>query len=401
MKQIGRWSSRLVGTLLFAASALAAHAQEIKLGFNGDLSASPSALVGQSSVAALQVAIDEVNAAGGVLGRKLVLVVRDDLSQPAKSIQNMVELIDNEKVSVVFGPTNSGNALAWRNIPNQKKVPVIVPMANATDITKPMSPGADNYIFRVSLVDRDSIVGLMAYASKNPKSKKIAYLAETTGYGQAGLKDIQEIGKLHGIEPVMIEKFGVNDTDMTSQLNKLKTAGVDTVVVWAQATPLGLLMRSMEKIDYYPVVLSGFATDQPPFLQAAGPKLIELPIFMRTIPGGPMSKGMQKLYDQISSKTTLGAPLIAQAAHSYDSVKLFALAVQQAGSVDGPKVKAALENLQRPYAGLMKNYVKPFSRAQHEALTAPDYHWIKWQNGQAIELNNDVIKSLTPADYKH
>ena len=72
----------------------------------------------------LQAAIDDVNAAGGVLGRKLTLVIRDDLSQPPKSIQNMSDLIDNEKVVAVFGPTNSGNALAWKHIPNQKKIPV-------------------------------------------------------------------------------------------------------------------------------------------------------------------------------------------------------------------------------------------------------------------------------------
>ena len=81
-----------------AFSALRRQAQDIKLGFNGDLSASPSALSGQAAVLGMQAAIDDVNAAGGVLGEKLTLVIRDDLSQPPKSIQNMSDLIDNEKV---------------------------------------------------------------------------------------------------------------------------------------------------------------------------------------------------------------------------------------------------------------------------------------------------------------
>ena len=100
-------------------------AQEIKLGFNGDLSASPSAQSGQAAVLGIRAAIEDVNAAGGVLGRNLTLVVRDDLSQPPKSIQNMSDLIDNEKVVTIFGPTNSGNAMAWKHIPNQKKIPVM------------------------------------------------------------------------------------------------------------------------------------------------------------------------------------------------------------------------------------------------------------------------------------
>src|SRR5688572_10875706 len=137
--------SKLLGAVALSFFASAAQAQDIKLGFNGDLSASPSALSGQSAVLGLQAAIEDVNAAGGVLGRKLTLVIRDDLSQPPKSIQNMSDLIDNEKVVTIFGPTNSGNAMAWKHIPNQKKIPVLNPISSATDITKPVSAGADNY----------------------------------------------------------------------------------------------------------------------------------------------------------------------------------------------------------------------------------------------------------------
>ena len=134
----------IVASLSFAAAVPAASAQEIKIGFNGDLSASPSAQSGQAAVIGMQAAIADVNAAGGVLGKKLALVVRDDVSQPPKSIQNMTDLIDNEKVVAVFGPTNSGNAMAWKHIVNQKKMPVIDNVSSGTDITKPMSPGADS-----------------------------------------------------------------------------------------------------------------------------------------------------------------------------------------------------------------------------------------------------------------
>jgi len=133
---------------LVAATA-AASAQDVKLGYNGDLSASPYAQSGQAAVLGMEAAIADINAAGGVLGKKLALVTRDDTSAPPKSIQNMSELVDNEKVSAVFGPTNSGNAMAWKHIANQKKIPVIGNVGSGTDITKPMSPGADNYMFRV------------------------------------------------------------------------------------------------------------------------------------------------------------------------------------------------------------------------------------------------------------
>src|SRR3712207_9290569 len=83
-----------------------------------------------------------------------------------------------------------------------------------TTLFRSVSAGADNYMFRVSMVDREQISGLLAYTKANPAAKKIGFMAETTGYGQAGLKDLQEVGQLYGVKPVTTEKFGVNDTDM-------------------------------------------------------------------------------------------------------------------------------------------------------------------------------------------
>ena len=387
-----------LGAAALSFFSLAAQAQDIKLGFNGDLSASPSALSGQAAVLGLQAAIDDVNAAGGVLGRKLTLVVRDDLSQPPKSIQNMSDLIDNEQVVTVFGPTNSGNALAWKHIPNQKKIPVIGTVGSGTAITYPVSAGADNYMFRISMVDRDQVSDLMAYVKKNPKVKNVGYMSETTGYGQGGLKDMQELGDMQGIKPVCNEKFGVNDTDMTSQLNKCKAAGVDTIVVWAQGTPLGQLMRSMEKINYFPLTIMTWAADNQSFYEAAGKTLAEKPIFVRTVTEERTPK-QQQLYDRVAPKMT-SKSAFGFAAHSYDAVIVLAAAIKQANSTDGSKVKDALEDLKAPYDGMMKNYDKPFSKTEHEALRSKDYKWTHWVDGKLLPYSDEVIKSLTDADYK-
>jgi len=389
---------RLAAALGAVALAAAAHAQDIKLGYNGDLSASPSAQSGQAAVLGMQAAIDDINAAGGVLGRKLTLIVRDDTSAPPKSIQNMSDLIDNEKVVAVFGPTNSGNAMAWKHIPNQKKVPVIGNVGSGTDITKPMSPGADNYMFRVSMVDRDQVAALMAYVKKNPATKVVGLMAETTGYGQGGLKDMQEIAELQGIKPAAVERFAVGDTDMTSQLAKLKAANVDTVVVWAQGTPIAQLMRSMEKINYFPAVLSSWAADNITFFDAAGKTLAEKPLFMRTV-SESNTPAQQKLFDRIGSK--LKAPSsFSFALHGYDSVQITAAAIKQAGSTDGAAVRAALEDLKAPVNGLLKTYDKPFSKTQREALTAKDFVWIKWKDGKLAPYSDGVIGSLVAADFK-
>ena len=381
------------------AFASGASAQEIKLGYNGDLSASPSAQSGQAAVLGMEAAVADINAAGGLLGRKLTVVTRDDVSAPPKSIQNMSDLIDNEKVAAVFGPTNSGNAMAWKHIASQKKMVVIGNVSSGTDITKPMSPGADNYMFRVSMVDREQVSALMAYVKKNAAtSKVIGLMAETTGYGQGGLKDMQEIAEVQGIKPALIERFGVADTDMTSQLSKMKAANVDTVVVWAQGTPIAQLIRSMEKINYFPVTLTSWAADNITFYDAAGKTLAEKPLFMRTV-SETRTPAQQKLFDRIGSK--LKAPgSFSFALHGYDSVMLYAEAVKQAKSLDGSDVRLALEDLKTPVKGVLKDYDKPFSKTTHEALAAKDLVWIKWKDGKLLPYSDALITSMTTADFK-
>jgi branched-chain amino acid transport system substrate-binding protein len=397
--KLNRVYASLVFAVVLASGSLGAAAQDIKLGYNGDLSASPSAQSGQAAVIGMEAAIADLNSAGGLLGRKVVLITRDDTSAPPKSIQNMSDLIDNEKVAAVFGPTNSGNAMAWKHIATQKKIPVLGNVGSGTDITKPMTPGADNYMFRVSMVDREQVAALMAYVKKNAAaSKVIGLMAETTGYGQGGLKDMQEIAELQGIKLAAIERFGVGDTDMTSQLSKMKAARVDTLVVWAQGTPIAQLIRSMDKINYFPLTLTSWAADNITFYDAAGKTLAEKPLFMRTV-SEKRTPAQQKLFDRVSSK--LRAPgSFSFALHGYDSVMLYAAAVKQANSTDGSAVRLALEDLKTPVQGLLKTYNRPFSKVSHEGLTAKELVWIRWKDGKLMPYTDAVISSLTPGDFK-
>jgi branched-chain amino acid transport system substrate-binding protein len=382
----------LTATLLAASLA---YAQDIKLAYNGDLSASPTAQSGRAAVLGIEAAIEDINAAGGVLGRKLTLVVRDDLAQPAKSIQNMLELIDNEKAVAVLGPTNSGNAMAWKRIPNEKKIISMQSNAQATDITKPLAGGADNYFFRLSMYDRAQAAALMAYA-KRSGTTKIGLLTETTGYGEGGLRDLQDLAKLHDLKPLAVEKFAVTDTDMTSQLNKMRTAGVDTVLVWAQGTPMGLLLRSMEKLNYFPTFLASAAADNITFYDAAGKTLAEKAIFLRPIIN-PDTPAQKQLFERVGPK--LAAPgAFNFAMQGYDSTLLVAAAIRQAGSTEGPKVREALENLKEPVKGVFKTYDKPYSRTQREALTPADMKWVRWKDGAMVAYVDAVTQSITAAD---
>jgi branched-chain amino acid transport system substrate-binding protein len=154
----------------------------------------------------------------------------------------------------------------------------------------------------------------------------------------------------------------------------------------------------MDKINYFPAVLSSWAADNVTFYDAAGKALAEKPLFMRTV-SETRSPAQQKLFDRVGSK--LKAPSsFSFALHGYDSVQLLAQAMKQSGTTDGPAVKAALEDLKTPVNGLLKTYNKPFSKTQHEALTAKDFVWIKWKDGKLTPYTDPIISGLSATDFK-
>jgi len=386
-----------LAALPFVFAAFSASAQDIKIGYNSDQSGGGAAEHGLSGLYGVQAALEDINKAGGVLGRKIVLINRDDTGQPPKSIQNMNELIDSEKVAAVIGPTNTGNALAWLHLPQQKKIPVISHVATGTDITKRYEKEAKNYIFRVSMVDREQVALLVAYAVKASKTKKIALIADSTGYGQGGVKDATEILKLHGLTPVANEKFQPKDTDMTSQLSKVKTSGADVLVVYALADANAHLMKSMEKMAYFPVTLGSWANLATPFVNIAGKKLAENLIFAASVTETSNERA-KALNARILAKEK-NLPIFVCAAQGYDSMVILAAAIKKAGSIDGEKIRDALEAIDG-VQGIIKMYNNPFSKTDHEGLGVADFRLAKWKDGKVVDFEDAIAKSLTAADLK-
>ncbi len=386
----------LLSAALLGASA-AAMADDIKIGFNSDMSATGSADFGISALAGARQAAEELNAAGGVLGKKVVIVECDDVGAPPKAIQNTNELVDNVKVNAMLGGVNSGNMLAWLHIVQQKKIPTISPVATATDITGRYAKTPPNYVFRVSMRDRDQIALLAAYAARASKNGKVAIIADTTGYGQQGAKDALEILALHKITPVANEKFGPKDTDMSSQLNKIKASGADTLIVYALADSNAHVMRSLEKISYFPTTLASWANLSSPFLRIAGPELAAKMIFTASITedSSPESKA---LYDTLM-KGNGRVPTYVMAAQAYDSVKLIAAAMEQAKSTDGAAVQAALQQLGSA-KGVIKTYQQPFTADNHEALSVKDFRLVRWIDGKVVTVDDEFTRAIKPEDLK-
>src|SRR5262245_30437286 len=203
---------------------------------------------GEAITRGLSLAIEEINAGGGLLGgRKIELLQRDDESVPPKGVVAARELISKEKVVALFGGIDSPVALATVPVVNKEKVPYMGVWAAGTGITR---NGAEpNFVFRVSAVDVLVDVKLLDYANKKFGSTKPGLLLVNNPWGASNETGLIEAAKTNAVLHIVgVEKFENADVDMTAQLTRLKDKEADTVIIVGNAAPGAQLMKSRERM---------------------------------------------------------------------------------------------------------------------------------------------------------
>ena len=197
----------------------------IKVGVFGPFTGG-SAPMGVSMRNGVQIAIDEINASGGVLGKKIQMVDRDDEAKNERGGQIMQEFLDKENVVAVLGPINTGVADASTQYPNQKKVPMIINVSAGAKVNELFKTFPENYVFRIAANDDIQSKVIVGEAMKRGY-KKPALLCDDTNYGQNGREKMEGVLKSLNVKPVYIGKFKLKDTDMSAQLQEAKAAGAD------------------------------------------------------------------------------------------------------------------------------------------------------------------------------
>src|SRR3989441_6770917 len=255
--------------LLALAAALPAHAQEtIKIGLVTALSGQ-SARAGEAITRGLQVSIDEINARGGVLKKKLELVRRDDEATPAKGVIAARELIFKEKVTVLFGGLDTPVSLAIVPIVNQEKLPFMGPWAAGTPITR---NGANpNFVFRVSAVDEIVDKAMLQYAQKTFNAKNCGMILVNNPWGESNEKGLTAALAAKGMRPAGIEKFEGNDVDVVPQLSRLKAAGADCLFLVGNVGPSAQVVKSLDRMGWKPPIVSHWGPAGGGFSPVAGP----------------------------------------------------------------------------------------------------------------------------------
>lgn len=361
----------LVASAVFGISASALAAEPIKIGVAGPFTGG-SAPMGVSMRDGVKLAVAEINAKGGVLGRQIQLVERDDEAKNERGVQIAQELINKERVVATVGYINTGVALASQRFYQDAKIPVMNNVATGSIITKQFADQPENYIFRTSANDTIQSAMIVHEALENRKFKKVAILADSTNYGQLGREDLEKALDKKGVKPVAVEKYNLKDVDMTPQLLKAKQAGAEAVLTYGIGPELAQIANGMEKLGWKVPMIGSWTLSMGNFIDNAGKNGngARMPQTFIQDPSTPKRKAFIEAYVKAYNPPNGRMPSPVSAAQGYDSIYLLTAAIKQAGSTEGPKIRAALENLNEKIEGVVTTYSKPYSKDNHEAITA-------------------------------
>jgi branched-chain amino acid transport system substrate-binding protein len=370
----------LIATILLGWSVAGIAADPIKIGVTGPFTGG-SAPMGVSMRDGVKLAVSEINAQGGVLGRKIEIVERDDEAKNERGVQVAQELINKEKVVATVGFINTGVALASQRFYQEAKIPVINNVATGTVITKQFADQPENYVFRTSANDSIQSSMIVEEAITKRKMTKVAILADSTNYGQLGREDLEKALEKKGIKAVAVEKYNIKDVDMTPQLLKAKQAGAQTVLTYGIGPELAQIANGMEKLNWKVPMIGSWTLSMGNFIDNAG-KNGDGTLMPQTFiqdPNTPKRKAFIENYVKTYKPSGDRMPSPVSAAQGYDSIYLLAAAFKQAGGTDGTKVRAALENLNEKVDGVVTTYNKPFTKDDHEAIksTIPVFGEVK------------------------
>jgi branched-chain amino acid transport system substrate-binding protein len=355
----GRLTTVLLGAALSLLGSTALAQQTIKIGWLSSLTGalSSAALAENQGV---QLAVEEINAAGGILGRKIELLTRDTAGDPTKAVNFAQQLAFSDKVHFVIGPVNSGEGLATTPILARAGLPnlVIGSIDQLTDAKK--YPRA----FRVINTNMQWISSANDYALKSLKRSKVAVIGDTTGYGTSSAKTAQELLEKAGVKPVYNVLIDPNKTDLSDEMAKAKAAGADVIMPWSAATGLQARLLNARGDMGWDVPVVG----HPALMAAQIRALLNKPQYWENTfaagyvsttydESGRLPARTQELVDKMRPR--LGGQdldiLFWWVAMGYDCVKIIEYAVKTAGSTDPAAVQKALENTSR-YEGIYATY---------------------------------------------
>jgi branched-chain amino acid transport system substrate-binding protein len=344
MKHIAKIVCVLVLVLTIAVSVtVAAEKPAIKVGAIFAVTG-PAAFLGGPEQKTAEMLVEKINKEGGVNGQKLELIIKDSGSKPENTISLAKQLIEENQVLAIIGPSTSGETMAIKNICQEGKT-ILISCAAAESIINPIA----SYVFKVAQSDSDAarrILGVM----KEKGIKKIGVITSNDGYGVAGGKQVAALAVEYGVTIAISEAYDKQETDLTGILTKVKGQDVNAVINWSIVPAQSLVAKNMKQIglDVQLFQSSGFGNIK--YVQAGGEaangtifpcgRLLVAGELPDNNPQKAVLMGYKKDFEGRFKEdaSTFGG-------HAYDSILVLTEAIKKANSADREKVRDAMENL--------------------------------------------------------
>ena len=351
-----------------AAPALAQTPGVIKIGLIGPFSGASSDF-GTPMRHGVELAVKEINDLGGYGGRKLELVTRDDKGTPDAARAASVELVKAGVVAAI-GFCNTGNAMKSLEVFQNGRVPLIVPCATGTPITATY-PAETSYIFRTSAKDSVQV----PFVVNNAVSRgwtRIAVFADNTGYGEAGLKDFMAAMAAHRLKPVLVKRFDIGVQDLSAGVKEARDAGAQALFTLTVGPENALIGRAREALGWKVTQIGAWPLSFPFYIDGAK-GAAEGSLMAQTFIAEPSNERRASFltaYKRLHQVDRISVPVAA--AQAYDATYLLAYAMFRVPSaqLDGAAIKHALETNDRAHYGVVTTYKSPFSKTDHDAITA-------------------------------
>ncbi len=366
---------------LSPADAFAAGADTVRIGAILAVTG-PNANLGTPEARTLQMLVDQANASGGIDGRKVELFLRDSQGNAEKAISYAKQLIEEEQVLAIIGPSTSGESMKLKGICDDGET-ILLSCAAAETITSPVA----KWVFKVA--PNDSFAARMIYVTmKKMGISRIGVLSSNSGFGQGGKTQLEKLASAAGITILISEVYDKDATDLTGVLTKIKAQNVQAVVNWSTEPAQSIVAKNMKQLGFDVPLYQSHGFGNLNYVAAAG-KAAEGIVFpcgrilvADALPAGHPQKallmGYKKAYTTMfkDEPSTFGG-------HAFDSWGIIVEAVKKVGT-DRNKVRDAIESM-KGFVGTAGIF--NFSPEDHNGLTMDAFEMLTVKNGRFTLLS--------------
>jgi branched-chain amino acid transport system substrate-binding protein len=327
--------------------------------------------------------VDEINAGGGVNGQKIELIIKDSAGNPENATSFAKQLVEENKVMAIIGPSTSGETMAIKKYCDDNKT-ILVSCAAAETIVQPQLP----YVFKTP--QKDSYAAIMIFQTmKKMGISKIGVVTSNDGFGAGGKAQLEKYAPENLIEILISEVYDKGSTDLTGVLTKLKDKGVQAVVNWSIVPAQSIVAKNMKQLGMTVPLFQSHGFGNIKYVEAAGEAAegIIFPcgrlLLADVLPADHPQKALLLKY-KTDYETKYGESVSTFGGHAYDAIILLVNAIKKAGSSDTAKVRDAIEGLSFVGTGGMFNY----TTTDHNGLAMDSFEMQTVKGGKFVPLNN-------------